>query len=175
VRLRTALAMVRKRPIRRALALIGMGVSAYAVAAQAADPLACRVLRSAAVTAALHQPVTQAPAAASPSERTSNCQWALTDVPQASVTLTIDRYPPAELEAAWQSALDTYLHAGRMVRGVGLAAMWIPKKWGTTGLLYVKSRGAVCVLSVPRSGARELAAAKSLARGVVQRLSLYNN
>jgi hypothetical protein len=161
--------------MRIAFALIGVGVCA--AAAQAAEPVACRVLSSAEVTAALRQPVTQAPAAPSPaqaSERSSNCQWTLTGVPQASLTLSIDRYPPAELEAAWQSALDTYLHAGRMIRGVGLAAMWIPKKWGTTGLLYVKSRGAVCVLSVPLSGARELAAAKSLARGVVRRLSVYN-
>jgi hypothetical protein len=141
------------------------------------ETLACRVLTSPEISRALGQPVTQtatAPTPQQPAEKTSNCQWALTRVPRASLTLTIDTYAPNEVDAAWRSALDTYLHAGRMVQHVGAPAMWLPKKWGTTGLLYVKGRKAVCVLTIPQSGARDLSAAKTLAKLVLKRLASYS-
>jgi hypothetical protein len=150
-------------------ALLWLGAPAYS------EPLACRVLTPAEISRAIGQPVTQVVAVpAAPTGKTSNCQWPLTHAPRASLTLTIDAYAPKELDAAWRSALDTYLHAGRMVQNVGAPAMWVPKKWGTTGLLYVKARSAVCVLSVPQSATRDLNAAKALAKLAIKRLALYS-
>jgi hypothetical protein len=131
------------------------------------------MLSAAEVTRAFGRTATELSTAGSGARASANnCAWNFAGLPSRdAVTLTIDRYARgAELDAAWQSALDTYLHAGRMLNGLGAPAMWLPKKYGATGLLYLKAANAVCVISVPASGARELRAARSLAAKLLERV-----
>ncbi len=148
-----------------------LALSAPAWCAHGQKPLACQLLTGAEIARALGQPVAPVPAAqTSETPRSSHCQWTLSNTPNQAVTLTIDRHTPAQIGAAWQSVVDTYGHAAVSVPHLRAAALWLPRKWGTTGLLYLRGARTVSVLALPQSDAKHLDAAISLARLLQKRV-----